>query len=304
MPADFACDENLIRRLPLPLAQLYRRAHNAKTPLERHLTAYYLWEAGLKLLASVAVVEYAEAGLTPDPQFAERLTSLARPSLGHWWEFVRRLLPLLAERGDAGFQKARDLVLGRSRDDLPHAAGLDAVLREELEGKPGARTTVRLTELFDRLIRYRNQEVGHGAAGRRPALFYERLGAALLAGAADVFGRAEMLAGRRLVYVADVRRQPAGDWLVERYELAGESPRRLTSLAVPEAEVSRLPRPERIYLDAEASAEAPGAEGPPPTCALHPLLFYEPEREEVLFLSARRGSRESEYLSYTTGRTA
>ena len=59
MSSLIACDEELIRRLPLPLAQLYRRAHNAKTPLERHLTAFYLWEASLKLLASVAVVEYA-----------------------------------------------------------------------------------------------------------------------------------------------------------------------------------------------------------------------------------------------------
>jgi hypothetical protein len=35
-------DESLVRRLPLPLAQLYRRAHNAKTPLECHHLAYYL----------------------------------------------------------------------------------------------------------------------------------------------------------------------------------------------------------------------------------------------------------------------
>ena len=27
-------DEDLVRRLPLPLAQLYRRAHNAKTALD------------------------------------------------------------------------------------------------------------------------------------------------------------------------------------------------------------------------------------------------------------------------------
>src|SRR5713226_7855114 len=71
-------DETLVRRLPLPLAQLYRRAHNAKTPLERHQAAYYLWEAGLKLLGSVAVVEYAELG-EHDPELAERLTNLARP---------------------------------------------------------------------------------------------------------------------------------------------------------------------------------------------------------------------------------
>ena len=38
-------DEDLVRRLPLPLAQLYRRAHNAKTPLDRHNAAYCLWEA-------------------------------------------------------------------------------------------------------------------------------------------------------------------------------------------------------------------------------------------------------------------
>jgi hypothetical protein len=92
MRLDLAIDEALIQRLPLPLAQLYRRAHNAKTPLERHLTAYHLWEAALKLLASVAIVEYAERP-DPDPQLAECLTSLARPSLGHWWELVRRLMP-------------------------------------------------------------------------------------------------------------------------------------------------------------------------------------------------------------------
>src|SRR5688572_14961080 len=31
-----AFNDDLARRLPLPLAQLYRRAHNAKSPLERH----------------------------------------------------------------------------------------------------------------------------------------------------------------------------------------------------------------------------------------------------------------------------
>lgn len=55
-----AIDEDLVRRLPLPLAQLYRRAHNAKTALERPQAAYYLWEAALKLLGAVAVLEYAE----------------------------------------------------------------------------------------------------------------------------------------------------------------------------------------------------------------------------------------------------
>src|SRR3954447_9284253 len=155
MRHDTPLDEALLQRLPLPLAQLYRRAHNAKTPLESHLTAFYLWEASLKLLGSVAVVEYARRP-DPDPQLAERLTNLARPALGHWWEFVRRLLPVLADQNHEPFQKLRDLLLGRTRDASPRAAGLDAALLEALEGEGGARAAVRFTELLDRLVRYRN----------------------------------------------------------------------------------------------------------------------------------------------------
>src|SRR5262249_3952587 len=170
MSLPLALDEVLLQRLPLPLAQLYRRAHNAKTPLERHQAAYYLWEAALKLLGCVAVVAYAERP-PHDPTLTERLQNLARPSLGHWWEFVRLLVPALAEAGDLAFASVRDLVLGRSRDDLPRVAGLDAALIEALDGRPAARTTVRLTELFDRLVRYRNRETGHGAAGVKAVAF-------------------------------------------------------------------------------------------------------------------------------------
>ena len=69
MPPESPCDESLVRRLPLPLAQLYRRAHNAKTPQDRHLVAYLLWEAALKLLGCVAVVAYVERG-EADPDLA------------------------------------------------------------------------------------------------------------------------------------------------------------------------------------------------------------------------------------------
>src|SRR5271155_5782172 len=108
MSAELFPDEALLQRLPLPLAQLYRRAHNAKTPLERHNTAFYCWEAGLKLLGAVAIVEYAEQP-QHDQQLSERLKYLARPALGHWWEFVRSLLPVLAEQPDnAAFGPIRD----------------------------------------------------------------------------------------------------------------------------------------------------------------------------------------------------
>jgi serine/threonine protein kinase/tetratricopeptide (TPR) repeat protein len=295
MSSVHACDEDLVRRLPLPLAQLCRRAHNAKAALERHLTAYYLWEASLKLLASSAVVAYTDLG-RPEPQIAERLKSLARPSLGHWWEFVRLLLPVLAER-DEGFRQARDLLLGRTRDDLPRAAGLDACLREALDGQAGARASVRLSELFDRLVRYRNRELGHGAAGQAAPAVYERVGTSLLLGVTDVLGRLDVLAGRRLLYVAEVRRQASGDWLVEPYELTGESARRLPSEVVPAAAAQGLPHPERLYLGRPGQ---PGAS----LCPLHPLLTYDPETAEAFFLNARRGAQRCEYLCYTTGRVA
>jgi WD40 repeat protein/serine/threonine protein kinase len=291
MRSALTSDEDLVRRLPLPLAQLYRRAHNAKTPLERHLTAFYLWEAGLKLLASVAVVEYAER-TEHDPKLAERLQNLARPSLGHWWEFVRLLLPALADAGDAELGKLRDQVLGRARGDLPRAAQLDVTVRAALDDAGGSRTSVRLSDLFDRLVRYRNRELGHGASGRRPDEFYERLGDTLLAGVAELLGRLDVLAGRRLLYAGDVRRQASGAWLVERYELLGESARRVESLQLPPAEAARLPHPERLYL------EVPGSAVLRP---LHPLVVYDAEAGQVLFLNSRRGRQRAEYLCYTTG---
>lgn len=271
-----ACDEDLIRRLPLPLAQLYRRAHNAKTPLEQHLAAFYLWEAALKLLASVAIVEYAERR-DHDPKLAERLQCLARPALGHWWEFTRRLVPVLADT-DPAFQQVRELLLGATRHDLPRATGLDAALRETLQGKAGVRGSVRLTDLFDRMVHYRNQELGHGAAGQRPAAHYERIGQALLAGVAEILGRLDVLAGRRLLYVAEVR-QAAGRWLVQRYELAGESARRIESLDLAREETALLPDAERVYLE-RGSTTTP--------VSLHPLLLYDAEAGEALFLNARR----------------
>ena len=56
MSTAYSSDEELVHRLPLALAQLYRRAHNAKTALDRHQAAYFLWEAALKLLSCSAAL--------------------------------------------------------------------------------------------------------------------------------------------------------------------------------------------------------------------------------------------------------
>jgi serine/threonine protein kinase len=293
----FHIDEALVQRLPTPLARLVRRARNAKTPQDRHQAAFYLWEAALKLLGSVAVVEYA-ACAEHDPALVELLQSLARPSVGHWWGFVRRLVPVLADSGDAGFARARELVLGPTRDDLPRVAGLDAALIEHQDGRAGARSTVRLTELFDRLVRYRNAELGHGAAGLRPGPFYDRMARALLGGLVELLGTLDVLAGRRLIFVGEVRRLSSGAWLVERYEMIGESPRRLESLEVAEGREADLPRPERVYLERPGG---PPDAGLPLLLCLGPMVHFEPDSERVYFLNARRGRRQAEYLCYHDG---
>jgi hypothetical protein len=204
-------DEDLVRRPPLPLARLYRRAQNAKSPFDRHQAAYFLCEAALRLLASTAVVRFAEQP-EHDPALVEALKKLARPSLGDWWGIVRRLIPVLADAGDAGFTAVRALVLDRARDDLPRAAELDQALCESLGIPAGPRARVRVSELFDRLVRYRNREIGHGTPGLKPGEFYERMGRVLLSSVAELLGRLDVLAGRRLVYVEEVavQRRPSG----------------------------------------------------------------------------------------------
>jgi hypothetical protein len=289
-------DESLLQRLPLPLAQLARRALNAKEPRDLYCNAFYLWEAGLKLLGCVAVITYASRP-NPNPNIVEALQNLARPSLGHWRDFIRRLVPALAEVGVPGFAPLRDRLQAKARDDLPRAAGLNAALSELQDGKPTQRATVRMGELLDRLVWHRNQEIGHGAVGQRPAELYERLGAALLSAAAEVFDKLDVLAGRRLLYIGEVE-QKGGRWLVQRYELIGEVARRVAALDLPREAAPQLPDGDRIYLHDPAAGEDLAG-----LVALHPLLLYDAEAAEVLFLNSRRGRRRTEYLGYNSGRT-
>lgn len=210
---------------------------------------------------------------------------------------MRRLFPVLADARVGDFEKVRAWVLGRARNDLPHAAGLDAVLRSILEQRtPGPRTVVRLTELFDLLVRYRNREIGHGAPGQSSAAFYERTGRALLAGVAEILGRIDVLAGRRLQYVSEVQRLGSGAWRVERYELTGESAKKIPSAELSASEVQQLPRPGYLYLEIQSSA-APHSDRPG-WRLLYPLLVYDADSGTVAFWNARRGEHRIEYLRY------
>ncbi|REK21214.1 MAG: serine/threonine protein kinase [Planctomycetota bacterium] len=295
-------DEDLIRGLPLPIALLFRRAENAKTPLERHQAAYYTWEASLKLLSSVVVAEYADLITDSDdhdPEVAARLKNLARPALGHWWEYVRSLTPVFRDRGDAGFTEVYDVLFGSPRDDLPRSAGLDAALRDALSGQSGARTTVRLSELFDRLVQYRNRELGHGALGQRSQDHYDRMGRAILNALEEIFGKLDLLAGRRLVYVDSVHANGGGDWEVSAEDLSVEAMHRMGGLRIPHTAIDRLPAPEHVYAFREMNG-TDSADGPS-FVSMHPLVLFDEELGEALFLNSRRGKQQIEYVSYVSG---
>lgn len=286
------CDETLVPRLPLPLAQLYRRAHNAHRAKDRKETAYCLWEASIKLLGCVCVCEYAQLDVH-DPRVDSELQKLARPALGHWVGFIRQLLPILRDHKIQGFDSLYDS-LTRKRDDLPRLASMDAWLRQSLEGKPSQRIVVTILDVFARLTQFRNQEVGHGAIGQRDEEFYHQVGHHLLAGAGDLLSRIDLLAGRRLFYLQDLRRD-GGLWISHRLELIGESPRRVLPLTWP-AERGTPPVPQAVYLDTRPANENAGD-----LCSLQPLVVYDEDQDHLLFLNSQRGSKKTEYLCYHTG---
>lgn len=72
-------------RLPLPLAQLYGRAHNAKDSRSRHDNTFYLFEALVKLAAAPAIACYLHEIQLGAPRVAKidkELVHLALPLLG------------------------------------------------------------------------------------------------------------------------------------------------------------------------------------------------------------------------------
>ncbi len=289
MPPPLAPDEDLLRQLPLPLAQLYRRAQNAKTPLEQHLTAFYLWEAGIKLLGAAAVAEYAARGLN-EPEIDKRLPNLALPVLGHWWACGRVLLPVLAPK-DEGFHKLRGLLFGSPRDDLPLAAFLTELLTEEEKGRRGLRASIRLAELFPQLIAYRNREIGHGAGAQRAAGYHERMAPALFGAFTEVFQLLDPLAGRELAFVPRGRNSDAEGATPGYYQLIGERPKQVTAPAEESGGAQGCLVPGLLYLLGEDRSPV----------ALSPLLGYDPQGNETFFLNGVRAPTCVEYLSYTSG---
>ncbi len=287
------------------LYQLHRRSRQAHSALERHQAAFYLWEFGLRTLGCVSIVEYANAGIR-DPKLEGPLKNLARPMLGQWWELVREMVPVLAEHGDPEFQKIQSILLGRARDNLWDVIKLNVALQKVLTKKDdvGSQQTVRLRDLFDRMIQYRNNE-WHGFLGGRDAEFYEDMSAVMLAGVWELWQTIDVLAGRQLIFIEDVRRLPSGSHRIIQWDLRGEQAEVLPPLDIVTSSTDSLPYPGRLYLvPGTTSAVETGAED----CRidswrlLYPLAIYEKAQQELfLYGKAHRRAGHVGYVGCTSG---
>ncbi len=293
----------LLGALPLPLAQLLRRALNGKSPAERHNCAFYLAEATLKLAASARIGLYLERSLQPGGEIERALEGLLLPSLGQWCGLLRTVNAALAELPDAALLPLARCTeaLSRKRPQWTAVATLSArsvelgIVNSDTAKRARGRGALGFFEL---LTAYRNEVMGHGS--QRGSDFYQELAELLLAAIDEVLTLDELLDGLRLV-----RAQLQLD---SRAEVAAPSWLELTGLG-------------GLPLDDDASGAEAGQlylMGPGARVPLHPLLVAREDslgREQVGFLNRTvRRTRKSkqgpvsvirrvDYLDYSSGET-
>ncbi|MBI3185044.1 MAG: serine/threonine protein kinase [Myxococcales bacterium] len=174
--------------LPLPIAALSRRARNAKSAKEQHDSAYFGWEASVRL----SVAARPPADLSP----------LELPSIGHW------VAALLAPPEPVTAAPLLEVF---------------SLFSEIGQGKRSAPTSVDPRKLLDALPAYRNQLIGHGST--RTWEFYESAGQRLLEGLLAAWSDNLFLPrGSRLVYLERVDLDSAGGRRGRVVDLTGDAP--------------------------------------------------------------------------------
>jgi formylglycine-generating enzyme required for sulfatase activity/serine/threonine protein kinase len=290
-------------RLPLPLAQLYSRAFNAKDARARHDNTFYLFEALIKLTAVPLIADYLweiEQGAARVASLDHLLAQLALPSLGQWVAMLRELARHFGQRPDASAHPLGHLwnQLSAKRRDCPAILALYRRIKKGPDGEAADDQTCSLQYLFDALVQYRNGVFGHGA-GRFQEFYECEMGPLLLPAANELLaeGVLDLLGSRgsRLVCLAELRVLDENRIEVGLMELIGRESERMAPLQLTTAESSGL-APNCVAV------LWPGRRVP---LRVDPLLVFRGTEltEEVLFLNRDRNGRHAEYLSYTTGRT-
>lgn len=155
--------------LPMPIAALLRRARNAKSPRDRHDTAYHAWEVAIRL--AVAARPPADA------------SALVRPSAGHW-------------------VGALSVPVGAVSD--PAVLALFGHLTEAASDGRSSPRGVEPKTVLDALVAYRNKVIGHGVPLRQPT-FYDDGASHLADGLTALWSQGMFLpAGARLFHVETV----------------------------------------------------------------------------------------------------
>jgi eukaryotic-like serine/threonine-protein kinase len=290
-------------RLPLPLAQLYDRAHNAKDPRARYDNTFYLFEVLIKLAAAPAIACYLhEVGQKASHSKAldRILAQLALPSLGQWVGMLRELARHFGQRPDASSHPLGHLwdQLDKARRDRPALLALYRRVKHGADGQPGNDQSCSLLNLFDALVQYRNDVIGHGGP-RFDSFFTSEMGPLLFPAANEILAEDTFNPlgprGSRLVYVnAELRQLDEGRVEVGLRELIGKDGERAAPIS--------MGRSEAAALAGRVAVVWPGW---PVPLRLDPLLLYrEGERSsDMLFLNRDVNGRQVQYLNYSTGRT-
>ncbi len=297
-------DESLAQRLPLPLSLLYLKAVDARSPIVLHQSAYYLWEAALKLQAITAIA-CLDQFTVDDDKLTAIVKKLSAPGIGDWWNIVKTLLPPLAESKIEGFSDAHNFLLNPSgRSDLKRVVKLFANLESWNSGQEKTPSKVVLSALFDRLTNYRNVVIGHGAVGLSADDFYLTQGQVLLEGIGELLVYWHPLCGRTLVHVVEFKRRDSGGWIVEWDNLTGPRPRsreplQLTLADATNVGANELPVNRTLYV--VSSRQSPLLDDMKP---LRPLAIFLDDVNDVALLNAAEIGEWSQahYLAYSSSR--
>ena len=229
-------DRRYLMHLPLPLAQLYRRAYNAKDARGRHDNAFYSFEALIKLAACPLVVAYLDevrrSGVHVEA-LDRVLLRLALPSLGQWLNILRELARRFASLTDAASHPLGHVWtrLTRPHQDQPGMLALYRRIKNGPDGTPSTDPSCSLLQLLDALVQYRNGVFGHGAA--RFESFYEHdMGPLLFPALNEVLAKDlfDLLGppSTHLVYLTELRVLADDRYELAMRELVGEQSERLS----------------------------------------------------------------------------
>ncbi|MBI3860444.1 MAG: serine/threonine-protein kinase [Planctomycetia bacterium] len=295
-------DRDFALQLPLPIAQLYGQASTARDARGRHDSAFYLFEAQIKLAAATAIAMYleeVEGGSARSPKIDRLLQNLALPALGQWVRMLNDLARRFAERRETSAHPLAH-VHGRlqaQRPDRPAILALYRRIRKGARDSAIAPASCSLLELFAAVARYGNEVFG--PSGGRLNFFYTNEMAPLLLPAAVELIRTEgnsLLGppGTRLVCIDALQAGAAGRDLVSLRTLVGKRSERVAPLQLRDGATQIHPPCVAVLW--------PGRPAPLP---LDPLVVFREggDSEAVLFLGRSRDGQQPEYVNPADGRT-